>query len=190
MSKYLTPKQAISYGLKAKSSLGFTLVETIVYVAVVGVLVVAISNVTLGMLNNYRTASTKDELALSANEVFGFFFREVKNAKDIYLPASTLDNDLGALTLDTTFGFGDEVGVSAQVSFYLSDGKIMFKREGETALALTPDGLEVTQFKFVRVVPKLGLEGVRFYLNLKNKHRANETFSLTTFAMLRGGYIK
>ncbi|MEK9174421.1 MAG: hypothetical protein AAB725_00420 [Patescibacteria group bacterium] len=176
-----------SYKLKTKNCCGFTLVETILYVGVVGILLVVISNFILGSTNNYKTASLKDELAASAYQVFGFFFREAKNASSIYLTGSVLDSNLGALSLTTPFQFS---GASGQVDFYLSGGRIMFKRSGETALALTPDTLEITKFKFTRVNPKGNLEGVRFYLDLRIKEKPQETFSLTTFTMLRGGYTQ
>lgn len=169
---------------------GFTLVEALVYVAVVGVLVTAVSNLIVGMVSNYRTANIKDELALSAQDVFTSFFREVKNADKIYVPGSVFDNDLGALVLETHFQLGDEFASGGQTKFYLSDGQILIKRAGETALALTPEGLEVVQFKFTRVEPKPGREGARLQLSIRNKVRPGETFSLTTFTMLRGSYAQ
>lgn len=171
------------------SQKGFTFVEVLVYVGVIGILVIAISNLTLGMMTNYRTASIKDELALSAREVFEVFFKETKNASKIYLPDSVFDNDLGMLVLETNFQLGDEYGFG-QAKLYVSEGRIWIKRHNETPLVLTPDSLEATQFRFERVKPKSDLEGVRFYLTLRNKARTNETFSFTTFAMIRGGYIK
>lgn len=169
---------------------GFTLVEVLVYVAVVGVLVTAVANLILGMVSNYRVASIRDELVLSAQDIAGSFFKEVKNANQIYVPGSVLDNDSGTLILETTFQLGDEYASGGQTKFYLSEGRILIKREGETALVLTPETLEVARFKFVRVEPKPGREGVRLYLALKNKTRPSETFSLTSFTMLRGRYLE
>ena len=164
--------------------------EVLVYVAVVSVLVIAISNLTLGMLANYRTVKTRDELALTAQDVFRGFFREVKNAHKIYLSTSVLNNDLGALVLESAFQLGNGADPASQVRLYLSGGRIWFKRETETALALTPDTLEVTKFRFERVVPKAGREGVRFYLGLRNKNNPGESFSLNTFTILRGSYTQ
>ncbi len=176
--------------LKAKSCCGFTLVETIVYVAVVGLVVASVSSLTLGMVESYKLAKTKDELALAADGVFRYLFREIRNAQSIYLASSSLDTDPGALALKTIFQFGDELGSSGIVSFYLSAGRIFYKREGETPLALTAEDIEVTKFKFTRVTPRSGLEGVRFYFSFKDKRIPTATFTLTSFAVLRGGYLQ
>ncbi|MEK7174981.1 MAG: hypothetical protein AAB722_01425 [Patescibacteria group bacterium] len=188
MSKFLNPKKVPSSKFQVPRFSGFTLVETVLYVGVLGILLVVISNLILGTTGNYKTASIKDELASSAYQVFGFFFREVKNAGSIYLSGSVLDSDSGSLSLLTPFQFG---GASAgKVDFYLSGGRVMFRREGETELALTPESIEVIKFKFIRVTPKVGLEGVRFYLDIKNRIKPEEIFSLTTFTVLRGGYVQ
>lgn len=89
-----------------KAGSGFTLIETILYVAVLGVLLVVISNLILGTIGNYKTSSIRDGLASSGYQVFGFFFTEVKNANSIYLSNSTLDNDFGSLSLATSFQLG------------------------------------------------------------------------------------
>ncbi|MDP3764645.1 MAG: prepilin-type N-terminal cleavage/methylation domain-containing protein [bacterium] len=167
---------------------GFTLVEVVLYVGVLGVLLVAISNLMLGTMANYKTSSIKDELASSGYQVFGFFFREIKNANSINISDSLLSNDLGVLSLASPFQLGS--GSVGKAELYLSGGRIMFKREGETPLVLTSDNIEITKFKFVRVTPRAGLEGVRFYLDFKSKIKPAETFSLTTFTMLRGGYTQ
>jgi len=170
------------------SKRGFTLVETILYVAVLAVLLTVISNLILGTIGNYKTSSIRDELASSGYQVFGSFFREVKNANSVSLSTSSLDNDLGALSLTTPFQLGN--GLIGQTNFYLSGGRIMLSRVNETPLVLTSENIEVTKFKFIRVTPKTGLEGVRFYLDLKSKIKPAESFSLTTFTMLRGGYMQ
>ncbi|MEK7564771.1 MAG: hypothetical protein AAB501_00860 [Patescibacteria group bacterium] len=183
------PKPKLQINSKeAKSCIGFTLIETLLYVAVLGVLLVVISNLILGTIGNYKTSSIRDGLASSGYQVFGFFFREVKNANSVYFSTSSLDNDFGTLSLTTPFQLGS--GLVGQTTFYLSGGRIMLSREGETPLVLTPDDIEIIKFKFIRITPKAGLEGIRFYLDLKSKIKPEETFSLTTFTMLRGGYIK
>ncbi len=173
-----------------KHRAGFTLVEVLVYVAIVGLLVITISNLILGMSANYRITKVRDELALTAQNIFTTFFKETKNASKVYLATSVLDNDSGELVLESTFQLGNEADPSSQVKFYIADGQIWLKRETETALALAPDDIEVTKFRFERVVPKTGHEGIRLYLGLKNRDMPNDVFNLTAFAVVRGGYTQ
>ena len=167
---------------------GFSLIETILYVGVFGILVVVISQLAVGTITNYKDSKAKDGLVSSANEIFGFFLKETKNSDSIYLERSVFDSSSGFLSLISPFQFGDEVGSSGYVDLYVSEGKVWLKRGGETAMALTSDDVEVTRFEFARSVPKQGLEGVRFYLAIRGKTDPEKTISLSTFTMLRGGY--
>ncbi len=188
MPKFLDHKKVPNLKFQDSRFFGFTLIEVILYVGVLGILLIAISSLMMGTMDNYKTSSIRDELASSGHQVFGFFFRETKNANSIDISDSVLSNDLGSLVLSTPFQFGSNyVG---EATIYLSGGRVMFQREGETPLVLTSDNIEVTKFKFVRVTPRAGLEGIRFYLELKSKAKPEEVFSLTTFTMLRGGYVQ
>mgnify|MGYP001582514228 CR=1 FL=1 len=183
-----SPHQATGYSSGKVRDKGFSLIETILYIGVFGILVTVISQLVVGTITNYKELKARDELVSSANEIFGFFLKETKNADSIYLSRSVFDSSSGFLSLVSPFQFGDEVGSSGYVDLYVSEGKAWLKRGGETAMALTSDNVEVTRFEFARSVPKQGLEGVRFYLGIRDKINPEKTISLSTFTMLRGGY--
>jgi type II secretory pathway pseudopilin PulG len=168
---------------------GFTLIEVILYVGVVSILIGVIASLTLGTIDNYRMAKVKDELSYSGGMVFDTFFQETKNADEISLSSSVLDSDSGILSLKTKFQVGDSDDPSRFVDLYLSNGQVLVKREGEDPYALTSESIVVDKLRFER--SSFGkFEGVRLYLNLKDKVRTNEVFSISTFAVLRGGYTK
>ena len=168
---------------------GFTLIETILYVGVVSILIGVIAAITIGTVNNYRTAKVRDELAYSGGMVFDTFFQETKNADEISLSSSVLDSDSGTLSLKTEFQIGDDGDPTRFVDLYLYDGQAWIKREGEDPYPLTAESVVVDKLRFERSV--FGkFEAVRFYLDLKDRIYPNEVFSVSSFAVLRGGYTK
>ena len=168
---------------------GFTFIETILYVGVVSILIGVIGALTLGTINNYRIAKVRDELSYSGGMVFDVFFQEVKNADEIYLSTSVLDSDSGTLSLKTKFQIGNDDDPTRFVDLYLYEGQVWVRREGEDPYPLTSESIIVNKLRFERT--SFGkFEGIKLYLDLKNKIYPSEVFSISTFAMLRGGYVK
>lgn len=168
---------------------GFTLIEVVVYVGALGILVLALSNLTLSTIKGYRLAKIRENLATSADIVTGTFLRESRNAFKIYTPTSIFNSDSGELSLITGFQTTNKTEPITYVDIYLAGGRVWLKRENEQPQALTGDDLEVIQFKLLSAEESL-FEGVRMYLAMRDKKRTSEQISLTTFGMLKGGYIE
>ncbi len=182
-------KKNENLGIPSKDVTGFTFIEVILYVGVVSILIGVIGALTLGTINNYRIAKIRDELSYSGSMVFDVFFQEVKNADEIYLSTSVLDSDSGTLSLKTKFQIGNDDDPTRFVDLYLYEGQVWVRREGEDPYPLTSESVLVNKLRFERT--SFGkFEGVRLYLDLKNKIYPSEVFSISTFAMLRGGYTK
>ena len=175
---------------KKNNQAGFSLIETVIYVGALAILVVVLSDLALGLVKNYRLVRVKESLALSADQVSGAFWRETRNASLIYLPTTVFDSDYGELSLTTDFqptGGGEP---TTYTDIYRAENRVWLKKEGGTPQALTSPSAEVTRFKLVRSSGAGGKEGARFYLDLKAADYPNETFSVTGFAVLRGGYVQ
>jgi len=82
---------------------GFSIIEAVIYSALLAVLVLVLSQLTLSAIASYRTARIKEDLIVSSGRVLENFLRESRNASKVYLPTTILDNDLGELSLATSF---------------------------------------------------------------------------------------
>ena len=82
---------------------GFSIIEAIIYSAMLAVLILILSRLTLSAITSYRTARIKEDLIISSGRVLENFLRESRNASKIYLPTTVLGNDLGELSLATSF---------------------------------------------------------------------------------------
>lgn len=171
------------------SKQGFTLVEMILYISSLSLLVLALSGLTLSTIRNYRLSKVKENLTTSADAVLAVFLQEVRNASQIYAPTTVWDSDNGELSLVTGFAATNETEPATYVDIYLAGGRVWLKRENEIPTALTDEAAEVTQFKVVEVKPN-DIEGIRLYLNIRDRIRTEEKISLTTFAMPKGNYVQ
>lgn len=186
ISKYktLNPKPDTLYPAH-----GFSLIEAMLYAGLLAVVVLILSELSLSTIKNYRLAKIRESLIVSTDQVLNTFFQETKNARRIYLPTTILDNNLGELSLETSFQNTDETELVTFVDFYWAQGQLWLKRENELAQVLTSPDLEVTQFQIARSVSG-NFEGLKLYLSLKSKINPEEIINLSTFVVIRGGYLK
>ena len=189
MLKSSNSKKVPSSKFQAPRFSGFTLVEIILYISSLSLLILALSSLTLSTIKNYRSAKTKENLTTSADAVLGAFLQETRNAGRIYSPTTVFDSDNGELSLTTTFQPTDETESTTYIDIYLAGGRVWLKRENETAVALTDEAAEVTQFKVVEVKPN-DIEGIRLYLSIRDRINTGEKITLTTFALPKGNYIQ
>lgn len=169
---------------------GLTLVETVVYMAVLAALTAALVGSVASLFKSYRLAKTKTELVTSTQTVWASFFKEVKNAREVYSPTTVLDSDTGELSLVSAFQPTDKTEPETYVDMYLAGGRVWLKRENETPQALTSNVMEVTSFRIEKFSPGAKPPGLRLHLTVRARERPDENLSLTAFAVLRGGYAK
>ncbi len=168
---------------------GFTLVEAVLYAAVLAVVITILAGLTVNNFTSYRAAKVKGELVDSADRVAGAFLQETKNARRVYLPTTVLDGDFGELSLETSFRPADETEPVTFTDIYWASGRVWIKRENKPAQPLSGEDVEATRFKLVRS-NNVGGEGARLYLTLKSKSRPDQSIALTAFAFVRGSYTQ
>lgn len=166
------------------------MVETVVYMAVLAALTAALVGSVAYLFKSYRLAKTKTELVTSTQTVWTSFFKEVKNAREVYSPTTVLDSDDGELSLVSAFNPADSAEPVIYVDMYLAGGRVWLKRENEAPQALTSNVLEVTRFRIEKFAPGAKPPGLRLHLAVRARERPDENLSLTAFAVLREGYVK
>lgn len=175
------------YSLPTKK--GFSLIEAMLYASLLAVVILVLSELSLSTIKNYRLAKIRENLVVAADQVLNTFLQETKNARRIYLPTTVPDSNLGELSLETSFQTINKTESITFVDFYWANGQIWFKRENESAQVLTSSDVDVTQFKITRSISG-NFEGLKLYLSLRSKIKPEEIINLSTFAVIRGGYLK
>lgn len=144
----------------------FTLIEILVYIAILGIMGSIATTLFIDFLGSYAKIKVKREILTSSRLALDSIVFEVKNAKSIYTTASATSQ----LSLETIFNLpADEK--TTFVDFYLDNGLVMKKKEGQDSGALTSDRIEVTNLNFTYLGPIAIPSSVR--VNISSRYRSN-----------------
>lgn len=128
---------------------GFTLIEMLLYTALVSAVAGALTLFLINNMNAYSKATAQQNVFNNANNALRLITDEVKYATSIYGLTSVFNSDSGQLSLETLLNIstGEKV---AFIDFYLDNGRIYEKREGQNALPLTSERVFVERLRFGR----------------------------------------
>lgn len=101
--------------LRKKLVGGFTLVETIIYIAAFAVLSTAALQATIVIMKSFYTLRLNQSVNVSATVALERMSREIRNAYDVDTAQSTLGGSPGRLTLNTK----DDLGANTTIEFYV-----------------------------------------------------------------------
>src|SRR3989344_1463298 len=102
---------------------GYTLVEAIIYLAILAILTVTFISLLFTMVQAYTEFRLARDLVSSAALGLERLVRETRQAASVDLGLSVFGTPPGRLVLNTT----DETGLPATVEFYLAAGTLMVK---------------------------------------------------------------
>ncbi len=155
---------------------GFTLIETIIYTALVGLI---LGTVVL-MMNTLLAARSKNQAALILEEGMRFTLHRlvtrVEMSSNITSPLSGLDNTL-TLTLPQP--------AQNPTTFTLTSGTVTISEAGSPPLALTGSQIEITSLIFTRLISNPASIRIQMTGQLRGAAGQNQTsLTLETTASL------
>lgn len=164
---------------------GVSLLETLIYVAVVVLLTVVVVNTAMVM----TTASAKTRLKRNVLSEAGIsverITREIRLADSIDISGSTLGTHPGVLRLNTIVSVDDETPTTRE--FYLEDGALMMKEGTSTAVPLT-SAVNINNLIFYRIVASTS-EAASVVLTAEDTFRGlSELHTFYSTAVLRRSY--
>ncbi len=128
--------------IKSLKNRGFTLVETVLYFAIVSVFLLAATMFSLQILNAFKLSENSQEIQsnimLSLDEMTG----SIKAADSIVDTGSVFDNDNGILILSID---------GVQTKFYLNEGAVYFQEGVSTPIKLTSENVVVPILRFHKI---------------------------------------
>jgi len=165
---------------------GFTLIEVLVYVAVLGIIISTISSFLLWTMDSYTKGKAMRETMNNAKRVMDVVTYEVKEAKSIYMPTTTSTQ----LSLETTHYLpaGEE---TTYIDFYICENRICLKKESQDPIAISSDRVQVESLFFTPVSAlTLPNSSIQINLTMKYKNPANlpeyqASINLTSTVSLR-----
>lgn len=146
--------------------------EVIVYTAL---LIVVISYVVFFAINIFNAESksrARREVVLATERGLRSITEEIRRAHGVYEPTSVFDDANGQLSLVSISNIIPADEAYGYVDFFLSDGVIYRKIEGQSAEAMTSPNVSVTELTFEHInqgTPEIFPESVRVRVEAENR---------------------
>jgi len=170
--------------LNAKMKRGFTLIEVLIYIGVLGIILIAIFSLLIVSYRSNIKARVMRETLEDARRAMDIMVREIKEAKSVYIP-TTNSSQFSLETInylptdeDTTY-----------IDFFLCDSHLCLKKESQDPVSITKDNVEVNNLVFTRIVSG-DSTSIQILLGMKYKNPSSRpeyqaTVNLTSTSSLR-----
>jgi len=167
----------------------FTLIELLIYAAVVTVLVLAVSYFLLWAIRSNAKSGAVRETTDSAIAVLEEMSREIREASSIYTPTSVYNATSGQLSLETT-EYAPAGESSSYIDFFLCGPRVCLKKEGQAPLALTAAGVKVEKLEFIPVASTSSVASIQIGLSVSYNTKSNKpeyqaSFNATSTVSIR-----
>lgn len=129
-----------------KNQKGFTLVESMIYLAILVFLLAGVINAVITLTSMYRKVRVVRSVESSAVILMDRIIRETRNADSINSAQTSWNISNGSLALNTT----DTSGASSVIRFYIATGtsRAMLEENGINLGPLTDSNVRVTSMLF------------------------------------------
>lgn len=168
---------------------GFSLVEIIIYTGLLAMIVSFVIYFTLSIFSAYNKTIAQSEVMSNIQFAMDTITEETRFAKNIYTPTSAFNQDNGQISVETQQNppSGETTGF---IDFYLDNGRIYVKKEGQMETPITSNQAKINKLKFIYLNPADSPEGAQIFIegqfNTTNANLANQTLmNLTTTAIIR-----
>jgi len=152
-----------------KRQRSFTLTEILVYVAVLAIIISAVSSFFLWATRSNTKARAMREVSDNARRAMEIMAYEIKETKSIYTPTSSSTQ----LSLETRHYLPDGEE-STYIDFYLCDNHLCLKKDSEDPIALTSDRVKVSNLEFLQVATTTPSIQINLKIDYKNPYNRPE----------------
>lgn len=161
---------------------GFTLVEMIVYAAVLGIIAVLSINSMLAMTRAFTDLRVSRDLNSSATALFERLTRDVRGAYDIDAAQSTLGVHPGRLMLKGSSG------VNTTIEYYVTGNRVNIREGGVDQGSIMTAGTTVSSF-IVRELVNTNTKAIKVEATISaTRGNITKTRNFYTTVVLRGTY--
>jgi len=164
---------------------GFTLVETLIYIAIVGLVSVTLVRFSLVISQSSNTSTSTQEVHESMREVLQIVRQKVHMAESVYTASSTFGADPGVLYLEMSDAAKDPTIFDLSAD----DGVLRMTEGAASPIQLTGNKLKVENLVFTDVTGGSQKESIRMALTMSYRGNGDAAFryekSVTTTIRIR-----
>lgn len=165
---------------RSSSTKGYTLIEMLVYIAIVSVALLALIQSMLRISTSYENVKAVRVIEQAAIATMDRMQLETRSAASINVASSTFNTNPGVLALNTT---------NSRVRFYVSNNRLYLEEGGVVTGPLTETNVTVSSF-VVRQITATSSSAVKIEMTLQASGYGTTTVSKNfyTTTILRGSY--
>ena len=147
---------------------GFTLIELVVYVAVLGTVLASVLTFLLWTVKSQAKTNAMRQVLAAGQRSLEVVSREVAVARSVYTPTSVFNSSPGQVSLQTA-QYVPVGETSSYIDFYKCEDKLCMKRESQNPLAITSDKVSLTNLTFLRLVTGQNRSSIQITLTFAAK---------------------
>lgn len=167
---------------------GFSILEIVIYVGLLGILAVVITNALIQISGLYHRARAEREILSNARLILETINKSLEQAATVYGPTSKFYTPAGQLSLITPIGATTE-HTTSYIDYYIDNGRIWTRQEGQTAQPISAADVRVNKFMLERIMQGLNHEAVKITLQVDYAVPQYPTSIILNSTMaLRGNY--
>lgn len=165
-------------------SKGFSLVEMVLYVALLTVVTLTIIQMLISISGIYRSIKLDRELEVAGTIAMESLLREIRNASSVNLGESVLDVNPGSITLNGV----DESASPYVIKFIVDSGILKVSKDDEIPSAITASSITVSYLLFTHITNPVS-RGVRVEIEVSgNAGPIYKSERYYGFTVMRGSY--
>lgn len=164
---------------------GTSLIETLIYSAILGVVAVFTTSSLLVTMKSYSSVKLSRDINFSASTAIERMTNEIRLANSIDNAGSVFAISPGKLKVNTT----DAFGAPTTIEFFLSGFGVFVKEGTNSPEALTASSTEILSLVFDKINSASTSSAVKISLTVKAKNgNLDRTEKFYNTAILRGSY--
>mgnify|MGYP001609809147 CR=1 FL=1 len=153
-----------------KRAHGFTLVEFIIYIAILGLMVVGLVLFALSMISVRTKVYTSQNVQANARIALDIISQKIHSAQSINIGASTFGVDPGTLSLQIA-------GVPTVINLDANDGRLQIKEGAAAPVYLTDREVQITNLVFTNLTQANEREHIRIDLTVRYANPTSVDYS-------------
>lgn len=146
-----------------KKKAGFTLIETIIYVGIIGLVLSSLVSFSVVISNSRNKNYVAGEVHASARIVLDLISQKIKEAENINVGASTLNSDPGLLSLSMS----DISKDPTIIKLNQDDGILQIKEGSGDEVDITTDEIKITNLVFSNLNSTSPRENVKIDITIE-----------------------
>lgn len=166
---------------------GFTLVEALVYIAILSIVILSISVFFIWAIRSDAKSQVMAEVVYNAERAMAVMIHEIKESQAIYTPTSLFDAHPGQLSLVTN-KYLPQGEADSYLDFYLCGSQLCFKKESQQPVFITSNNVAITNLVFSEIVsgqtPSVQINLTVDYINPQAKPEYEASISLQSTVSL------